>query len=256
MRARLFEDLVVSAPPAGRFGRRAAILPLSIAAHAGALAAALLLPALRPAELPSPLLPEGPIVDWGPPPTIPPPVVATPAPTRLTKAPPSRSSAPTTVSDPVMPPPAPGPTVSMIEPTELLPEDGHTPCFVNCEGADPKGNGNGPPGPADTGGTPDGTGTSPIRITTGGITPPVRTVYVAPVYPDIARMAGVSSIVILECTIDPLGKVTDVRVLSGHPLLNESAVNAVRQWRYTPTRLSGTPVAVLMTVTVRFIAHR
>ena len=46
MRGRLFEDLVVSAPPAGRFGRRAALLPLSIAAHGAALALALLVPVL------------------------------------------------------------------------------------------------------------------------------------------------------------------------------------------------------------------
>jgi protein TonB len=254
VRRRLFEDLVVSAPPAGGFGRRAALFPLSIAAHAGALALALLVPVLTPGEPPVPP-PPGPIVDWGPTPPTPPPVIATPAPTRLTKSLPVRESAPTAVADPTTPAPAPGPIVSTIEPTELTPEDGHPPCFVNCEGADPNGNGNGPPGPADTAGTRDGTGTEPIRITKG-ITPPVRTVYVAPVYPDIARVAGISAIVILECTIDPLGKVTDVRVLSGHPLLNESAANAVRQWRYTPTRLSGTPVAVLMTVTVRFIAHR
>jgi protein TonB len=126
---------------------------------------------------------------------------------------------------------------------------------VNCERADPNGIGDGPPGPADAAGARDGTGTEPVRITKG-ITPPVRTVYVAPVYPEIARMAGVNSIVILECTIDPSGRVTDVRVLSGHPLLNESAMTAVRQWRYTPTRLSGVPVAVLMTVTVRYISHR
>jgi periplasmic protein TonB len=255
MRRRLFEDLVVSAPPTGRFGRRAAILPLSIAAHAGALAAALLLPALGPAELPSPLLPEGPIVDWGPAPPTPPPLVATPPPARITKSSPGQASAPTAVADPVMPAPAPGPIVSTIEPTEVLPESEHPPCFVNCEGADRNGIGNGPPGPTNASGNQEGTGTGPIRIT-GGITPPVRTVYVAPVYPEIARMAGVNSIVILECTIDPSGRVTDVRVLSGHPLLNESAMNAVRQWRYTPTRLSGVPVAVLMTVTVRYIAHR
>jgi protein TonB len=84
----------------------------------------------------------------------------------------------------------------------------------------------------------------------------VRTVYVAPVYPNIASTAGFGGMVVLECTIDPTGHVTDVRVITGHPLLNEAATNAVRQWRYTPTRLNGVPVAVLMTVTVRFIAHR
>ena len=47
---------------------------------------------------------------------------------------------------------------------------------------------------------------------------------------------------------------SDVRVLTGHPLLNPAALDAVRQWRYTATRLNGVPVAVLMTVTVRFIS--
>src|SRR4029079_16212917 len=149
MRRRLFEDLVVSAPPAGGFGRRVAILPLSIAAHAAALAAALLLPALTPAELPSMPLPAGPILDWGPAPPTPPPVIATPAPARITKSLPPNASAPATVADPVTPASAPGPIVSTIEPTELTPENGHPPCFVNCEGADPNGIGNGPPGPAD-----------------------------------------------------------------------------------------------------------
>ena len=57
---------------------------------------------------------------------------------------------------------------------------------------------------------------------------------------------------ITSVTSDPYCHVTDVRVLTGHPLFNEAAVNAVRQWRYSATRLNGVPVAVLMTVTVRF----
>src|SRR6185503_8351290 len=145
MKGRMFEDLVVSAPPAGRFGRRATVLPLSIAAHAAALAAALLFPVLRSGELPQPPLP-GPIVDWGPPPPPPPVVAATPAPPRLTKARPSQSAAPARVSDPETP--APGPVVSMFEPPEVLPENGGAPCLFNCERADPGGTGNGPPGPA------------------------------------------------------------------------------------------------------------
>ena len=62
MMGTLFEDLVVSAPPAGRFGRRAALLPLSIAAHGAALALALPLPVLRSGELPTP---TGPTVRLG-----------------------------------------------------------------------------------------------------------------------------------------------------------------------------------------------
>ena len=253
MNGRLFEDLIVSAPPAGRFGRRAALVPLSIAAHAGALALALLFPLLTPAELPSPPL-LGPIVDYaGPPPPTPPLPVATPAPSRVTKAPRSQVAAPTTVADLVTPPPAPGPTVSMIEPSDLSPGDAPAPCFINCDGRG-LGSDDGPigaPGP----GAPGATGTSPVRIS-DGIKPPIRTTYVVPTYPEIARPAGISATVVLECTIDPTGHVADARVIAGHPLFNESALDAVRQWRYTPTRLNGVPVAALMTVTVRFIAHR
>src|SRR5882672_5953334 len=118
MKGRLFEDLVVSAPPAGRFGRHAALLPLSIAAHGAALALALLVPVLRPGEMPPP---AGPIVGWQAPaaPTPPPMMATPPPPPRVTGAAPPRASAPATAAEPVTPASAPGPTVSMIEPDGL-----------------------------------------------------------------------------------------------------------------------------------------
>ena len=73
-----------------------------------------------------------------------------------------------------------------------------------------------------------------------------------PIYPDIAKQARVQGIVILECTISPQGKVTDVKVLRGIPLLDQAAIDAVKQWVYTPTLLNGVPVPVIMTVTVNF----
>ena len=67
------------------------------------------------------------------------------------------------------------------------------------------------------------------------------------------HMGGVAwGVVILECTISPQGKVTDVKVLRGIPLLDQAAVDAVKQWVYTPTLLNGVPVPVIMTVTVNF----
>jgi TonB family protein len=250
MDRRLFEDLVVSAPPAGR-GRRAALLPLSIAAHAAALAVALLVPVLRSGELPTP---AGPTVIWDRAPVAPtpPPPTATPPPTRVTKIPPTQVSAPTTEADPAAPPPAPGPTVSIFEPSDLPPNDTPAPCLVNCDATGPRRSSDGPSDGSDAGATG---GTGPVRPG-GDIKPPIRTAYVAPIYPDIARAAGVSGMVVLECTIDPTGHVVDARVITGHPLLNAAALDAVRQWRYSATRLNGVPVAVLMTVTVRFIAHR
>ena len=63
-------------------------------------------------------------------------------------------------------------------------------------------------------------------------------------------------IVTMEAVLDATGKVESVRVLSSQPLLEEAAVRAVRQWRYTPTELNGVPVPVLMTITVRFSLDR
>ena len=75
---------------------------------------------------------------------------------------------------------------------------------------------------------------------------------VNPSYPDIAKQARVQGVVILECTISPQGKVTDVKVLRGIPLLDAAAIEAVKQWVYSPTLLNGVPVPVIMTVTVNF----
>jgi len=75
---------------------------------------------------------------------------------------------------------------------------------------------------------------------------------VAPTYPDLALRARVSGIVAIEAQVDTRGGVTTVRVISGHPLLEEAAVEAVRQWRYQPLLLSGEPAAFIVTVSVSF----
>ena len=71
-------------------------------------------------------------------------------------------------------------------------------------------------------------------------------------YPDIAQRARVQGIVIIEATIDGTGHVADARLLQSIPLLDDAALTAVRQWVFTPTRLNGNPISVLMTVTVQF----
>jgi protein TonB len=86
----------------------------------------------------------------------------------------------------------------------------------------------------------------------GSIQPPRKLRHVAPVYPPIAQQARVTGTVILEAVLSPAGEVTDVKVLRSVPLLDAAAIDAVKQWRYAPTLLNGTPVSVLMTVTVRF----
>jgi TonB family protein len=94
-------------------------------------------------------------------------------------------------------------------------------------------------------------GRAPVRVG-GEISQPMKVRDVKPVYPLIALEARVQGLVILEGLIDEQGNVADVRVLRGVPLLNEAAVEAVRQWRYTPTLLNGVPVPVIMTMTVTF----
>jgi protein TonB len=81
---------------------------------------------------------------------------------------------------------------------------------------------------------------------------PRKVVDVHPVYPEIARSARIEGTVVLEAVVDTAGRVTQLRVLRSVPLLDQAALDAVRQWRYTPSQYYGRPVSVLMTVTVRF----
>jgi TonB family protein len=75
---------------------------------------------------------------------------------------------------------------------------------------------------------------------------------VEPVYPALALRARVQGKVILRITVNEEGFVTDAQVVSGHPLLSEAAIDAVRQWQYSPTFLNGEAVPVVATVTLIF----
>jgi protein TonB len=91
----------------------------------------------------------------------------------------------------------------------------------------------------------------PIRVG-GEVKEPKKLKHVNPVYPEVAVAARVRGSVILECIVNRQGRVTSVKVLRGIPLLDVAAVEAVKQWAYTPTLKDGVPVSVIMTVTVRF----
>jgi TonB family protein len=93
--------------------------------------------------------------------------------------------------------------------------------------------------------------TPPMRVG-GNIKAPVKTRNVAPLYPAAAQATGVQGVVIIELTIGPKGTVREARVLRSIPMLDQAALDAVRQWEYTPTLLNGIPVPVVMTVTVQF----
>jgi TonB family protein len=156
-------------------------------------------------------------------------------------------------SEPAMPTPT-------TEPEGLPPEDAEPRPFAGPESA----SGTSSPGDCcDTGdgleigdgsesGGPGGPGDgAPLRIG-GDVRPPTKLRHVNPRYPALALQARISGTVEIDCLIDETGRVTGVRVLSGHALLAPAAADAVRLWVYSPTRLNGAAVAVLLTVSVRF----
>jgi protein TonB len=75
---------------------------------------------------------------------------------------------------------------------------------------------------------------------------------VKPVYPPLAKQARIQGVVLLEAVISKDGAIDNLRVISGHPLLTQAAIDAVKQWRYKPTLLNGEPVEVVTTITVNF----
>lgn len=75
---------------------------------------------------------------------------------------------------------------------------------------------------------------------------------VNPTYPPLARQTHISGTVVLHVTITTDGALQDIEVVSGHPLLIQAALDAVKQWQYEPTFLNGTPVEVDTTIDVIF----
>jgi len=77
-----------------------------------------------------------------------------------------------------------------------------------------------------------------------------------PEYPDLARQSRIEGTVVLHAIIDKDGRVAELQVISGHPLLARAALDAVKQWRYKPTLLNGEPMKVDTTISVTFtMAH-
>ena len=232
----------ISLPPAGR----ACALPLSMAAHAALAGAILTAQALSPVGLPktAPLT----IMEF--------PSLAAPSPPPALRGEPGRHRARGTSPAPpararfgVSPvgPPRWTPVASgATEPTNAEVAFGPV-----CDGCSPDGV---PWGVA--GGVPDAHGSAeapPKPVPVGGdVRPPTKLRHVNPVYPEIAKAAHIQGEVVLECVIDADGRVTDIRVVRGQPLLDDAAVAAVQRWLYEPTRLNGRAVAVLMTVKVEF----
>lgn len=92
---------------------------------------------------------------------------------------------------------------------------------------------------------------SRVRVSSG-VTQGMVIRKVNPTYPQIAKTARVQGQVVLQAEISKDGSIENLRVLSGHPLLTQAALDAVKQWKYRPYILNGEPVPVETTVTVIF----
>jgi protein TonB len=94
---------------------------------------------------------------------------------------------------------------------------------------------------------------TPARVRMGGQVEAAKLIHeVEPEYPVLARNARIGGIVRLQAVISRDGKVEDLKLVSGQPLLVEAAMDAVKQWVYKPTYLNGAPVEVLTEVDVNF----
>ena len=231
----LFGNVAVR-PPSVR-SRRSPVVVASIAVHVLVVVAVLLATAIAPDILPTPRE-----------------ALAFYEPARLDiklPPPPPRAIVPTREVPTVSPNAAP-----LVAPTAIVPES-WTPVFERSSDGVVNGG-----LPADFGtnivSVPDAppaavvTAPPPPRRVGGAIKAPAKVTNVPPIYPELARQTRVEDIVILETVIDESGNVTSARVLRGHPLLNQAALDAVQRWKFTPARLNDEAIPVVMTVTVQF----
>jgi TonB family protein len=109
-----------------------------------------------------------------------------------------------------------------------------------------------PPPPPGRAGQAPSPGTPNLRRIGGDIAQANLISQVQPVYPAAARASRIQGVVLLQATISKEGTVRDLRAISGHPLLTDAAIEAVKQWQYKPVLLNGQPIDFITTVTVNF----
>jgi len=241
----LFQSLIVAQPmPSGSKG---ATFAASIMAHALLVAAIVVVPLFFYDSIPQPsesilkaFFVSPPEVAPAPPPPPPP-------------APAVRAAIKAQIPTPVAPPTF----VAPIEAPEGIHEEAGIELGFGVEGGVPGGVEGGVPGGV-LGGVVGGAlpqlappPTKVVRVG-GNIVTPKMIKKVAPEYPELARSSRISAIIIMEALVDTHGVVQSVSVLRGHPLFDEPAAAAVKQWRYRPLLLNGVPTEFIVTVTLNF----
>jgi periplasmic protein TonB len=229
----LFGD--VTRPFAGTGARSRFTVPLSLAAHTCVLAAVVVVPLLATSALPA-LQSRIVYADYTP--VLPPPPPPPSPPSPLRPDPPGNPNAA----------PYEAPSGFTKEPTEPIEPFDHGPNVGLFDGGIKGGVDVLAPPPPPPLPTPE----PPKTVRVGVVKAPAKVHDAAPTYPAIAQAARVEGVVIIQATIGTDGRVVDATVLRSVPLLDVAAIEAVRQWRYTPSTLNGQPVAVVMTVTVNF----
>ena len=236
-----FNDEWLGQPPQVSDGRSALTATVSIAVHVVGLVAVLVLPLLSEDQLPAQ---AGEVkaffaapLEIAPPPPPPPPAAARVAP---------RVEAPRPAASEAF-------TAPIEVPAEIVPESS---LDLGLEGGVHGGLDGGVPGGVVggvVGGLPEAPRPSVEPLRVGGvIKAPRKLKDVQPVYPPLALSGRLQGVVILECVVNTRGRVQEAKVLRGLPLLNEAALESVRQWVYTTTLVDGVPVPVILTVTVNF----
>jgi periplasmic protein TonB len=234
----MFGDVV---DPSIKLGSQAwYTVPLSILAHVVLFGAVIIIPLMAADVLPTPDTMMAFAAPPPPPPPPPPPAPAT-APPKVTPTPVTNPNAAPTEAPKEIIAEVPAPATGVSEGVPGGVEGGIPGGTIGgVVGGLPSAPPPPPPPPS-----------APVRVG-GNIKAPTKTRNVNPVYPPIAQSARVQGVVIIEATIGPDGRVKDAKVLRSIPLLDQAALDAVKQWQFTPTLLNGVPVPVIMTVTVNF----
>ena len=242
----MFDDLVISSVNPIKTNKPWTVA-LSFAVQIGIVLVMILIPLIYTEALPKQLLTTF-LVAPPPPPPPPPPAAAI---QRIVK-PVARlihngqMTAPTVIPK----------KVEMIKEEELPPDVGAVGVTGGVPGGVPGGQAGGVLGGIIGGtgaGLPPPPKVAPSRIRVGGNVAQANLIHmVNPQYPAIAKTAHISGTILLHAIIGKDGTVQNLQYISGPPLLMQSAMDAVKQWRYKPTLLNGDPVDVDTTISVVF----